>query len=83
MINLPTYLKESVILTAVEKDKLASISIVPSEIEVDTIRSLPAIQELLNAFIGDETTRLTHVQLKAKEYLADGDITMAWKVLLL
>jgi len=83
MINLPGYLRESVVLTHEEKDKLASIAVLPSDAEVDEIRTMPAIQELLNAFIGDETTRQTHIQLKAKDYLLENNVEMAWKVLFL
>jgi hypothetical protein len=38
---------------------------------------------LLNAFIGDQSARNTHLQLKAKEYLQDNQVDMAWKVLLI
>ncbi|MCI0919744.1 hypothetical protein [Sphingobacterium rhinopitheci] len=83
MINLPNYIKESVVLSDQDKEVLAHVSRLPTEIEVDEIRSFSFIQELMNAFIGDETTRDTHLQLKAKEYLAIDDVDMAWKILLL
>jgi len=83
MFNLPSFVKESYILSDIEKERLSSILILPTEIEVDSIRVLPEIQELQNAFIGDESTLLVHLQLKAKEYLNKGDIVMAWKILLL
>lgn len=83
MINLPNYIKDSVILTDDDKLILASIESLPTDLEVDNIRTLAPIQELLNAFIGDESTRDTHLQLKAKEYLNVGEVEMAWKVLLL
>lgn len=83
MINLPTFIKESVVLSELEKYELSTISALPTAIEIDAIRSLPAVQELMNAFIGDETTRDTHLQLKAKDYLANNDVAMAWKILLI
>ncbi len=83
MINLPTFVKESVILTNFQKEQLASVAVLPTDQEVDAIRSLPAIQELMNAFIGDESTRTTHLQLKAQEYILSDNLSMAWCVLLL
>lgn len=83
MINLPTFIKESNILSIQDKEKLMNVSTLPSEIDVDQIRSLSFIQELMNAFIGDDTTRDTHLQLKAKEFLQIEDVDMAWKILLL
>ena len=83
MINLPSFVQESTIFSDDEKRILSSVSSIPTDAEVDAIRFLPEIQELTNAFIGDESTRDTHLQLKAKHFLAEGDIEMAWKVMLL
>lgn len=81
-IELPQFIKDSTILSGEEKLFLESIDQLPTEIEVDAIRYLPEINELLNAFIGDDTTRMTHLQLKAKEYIGKDNL-MAWKILLL
>ncbi len=80
---IPRFISESVILSKEEIAQLASLAAMPTDEEVDAIRGLADIQELWNAFIGDETTRTTHLQLKAKGYLAAGQVSMAWKVLLL
>lgn len=82
-IELPSFVRSSVVLTTEDKDLLATIEELPSPIEVDQIRHLPDILELTNAFIGDETSRDLHLQLKAKDYLTKHDVIMAWKVLLL
>ncbi|ERJ59957.1 hypothetical protein [Sphingobacterium paucimobilis] len=81
--DLPSFVRNSVVLSAADKAALAHIESIPTEIEVDGIRGLPEILELTNAFIGDESSRDTHLQLKAKEYLDRGDLVMAWKTLLL
>lgn len=81
--NLPSFIRCSHILTDIEKSKLATATVIPSEIEVDTVRHFPEIQEMTNAFIGDESTRTIYLQLKAQEYLAKDEVMMAWKVLLL
>ncbi len=81
--RLPTFIRDSTVLTTEEKKSLAAAGYIPDEHAVDSIRLLPEIRDLLQAFIGDESTRDTHLQLKAKTYLAIGDVAMAWKVLLL
>lgn len=81
--DLPGFVRNSVVFSDAEKEKLASMKIIPSEIEVDNIRQLPEIQEMTNAFIGDESTRNIHLQLKAQDYLKKEEVMMAWKVLLL
>lgn len=82
-IRIPRFIRESVHLDKAELDQLAQAAQLPTEEEIDEIRGRDDIRELLNAFIGDENTRNTHLQLKAKTYLAEGDIAMAWKVMLL
>lgn len=81
--NLPAFVRNSSVFTLEEKEKLASLDVLPTEIEVDNFRMEPIIQELTNAFIGDESTRDIHLQEKAKEYIAENDILSAWKVILL
>ncbi len=83
MESLPAFVRESQVLDDQDRLQLAVIDRLPDEDEVDDIRSLPEVRELLQAFIGDESTRNTHLQLKAKAYLQMGDVEMAWKMLLL
>lgn len=80
---LPKMIKDSSVFSLEEKEVLASIDCIPTDVEVDEIRYLPQIQELLNAFIGDENTMNTHLQLLAQDYLKSGNIQMAWKIILL
>lgn len=81
--DLPRFIRESAILSATDKALLAEAVSLPEEEAVDQIRNLPEIRELLQSFIGDESTRNTHLQLKAIEYLSNNDIDMAWRILLL
>lgn len=81
--DLPLFIQHSTVFNAGDIDKLLQMDHLPDEGEVDDIRHLPEIQELTNAFIGDDSTRNTHLQLKAKDYLRSGEIEMAWKVILL
>lgn len=70
-------------LTEGEKMQLAACERLPDDAEIDDMRMHPDIRDILQAFIGDEGTRSTHLQLAAKRYLARGDVHTAWKVLLL
>lgn len=81
--NLPAFIRNSVVFTVEEKEKLANIVELPTDLEVDEFRMEPIIQELTNAFIGDDSTRNIYLQEKAKEYLEANDILSAWKVILL
>ncbi|MGE8379039.1 MAG: hypothetical protein ACN6PN_11835 [Sphingobacterium sp.] len=81
--QLPPFVKESTVFSTEDKIKLAKLDRLPTPLEVDEMTSLPEIYELLNAFIGDQSSRNVHLQLKAKEYLQDNQLDMAWKVLLL
>lgn len=81
--ELPTFVRESTVLSLEDKILLTEIDELPSEREVDEFRSNPAIQELTNAFIGDDSTRNIHLQEKSKQFLANKDILSAWKVILL
>jgi len=81
--QLPPFVKESTVFSTEDKIKLTKLDRLPTPLEVDEITSLPEIYELLNAFIGDQSSRNVHLQLKAKEYLQDNQLDMAWKVLLL
>lgn len=81
--QLPAFVRESNIFTENDKIKLAQIERLPTPQEVDEITSLPEIYELLNAFIGDQSARNTHLQLKAKDYLQENQLDMAWRVLLI
>ncbi|MCA5005526.1 hypothetical protein [Sphingobacterium bovistauri] len=81
--ELPSFIRQSTIFTDTDKYKLSKIHELPTELEVDNFRLQPAIQELTNTFIGDDSTRDIHLQEKAKEYLSQDDILSAWKVILL
>lgn len=83
MIVLPSFVADSVVLTADEKYKLASVGSLPTDQDVDNIRYSPTVQDILNAFIGDENTKNLNLQLKAKEYIEESNLFMAWCVLLL
>lgn len=81
--DIPNFISTSGVFNAQDLEQLASIDQIPSDQEIDSFKYEPEIQELLNAFIGDENTRITHQLLKAKEFLNKGRIEEAWKLMLL
>lgn len=81
--ELPSFIVNSGIFNENDLDKLVSIDRFPTDEEIDVFKFEPEIQELLNAFIGDENTRMTHQLLKAKEFLDQNEIQKAWKLALL
>ncbi len=81
--EIPKFIIDSGIFDASDLRDLATLEKIPSDEEIDAFQYEPEIQELLNAFIGDESTRLIHQLLKAKEFLGKGDIHKAWKLALI
>lgn len=81
--DIPHFISSSGVFNAQDLEQLVSIDQIPSDQEIDSFKYEPEIQELLNAFIGDENTRITHQLLKAKEFLNQGRIEEAWKLMLL
>lgn len=81
--DLPPFVQVSAVFTAEELQQLVLVDQLPDDAEVDAIRDEPEIFDLLNAFIGDESSRLIHLQLYAQILLKRGEVEQAWKVLLL
>ncbi|WP_313512995.1 hypothetical protein [Sphingobacterium sp.] len=81
--DIPNFISSSGIFNVQELEQLASIKEIPTDGEIDSFKYEPEIQELLNAFIGDESTRITHQLLQAKEFLNQGRVEEAWKLMLL
>ena len=83
MIEIPSFVTASNIFSEEEINTLKSVKQLPEETEIDAYQYQPEIQELLNAFIGDESTRRTHQLLKAKELIQRNELLNAWKIILL
>lgn len=81
--DIPNFISSSGVFNVQELEQLASIEAIPTDGEIDSFKYEPEIQELLNAFIGDESTRITHQLIKAKEFLNQGRVEEAWKLMLL
>lgn len=81
--NIPSFVLATGFFTDAELQQLASYGALPSPALVDAFQYDPEIQELMNAFIGDESSRQVHQYLKAREFLAAGAVEKAWKIILL
>lgn len=80
---LPDTIRNSFILSGNDLGQLANVESLPADEEVEEIMFEADIREILDSTIGDETTRTIALQTKAKELLAAGNVTLAWKVLLI
>lgn len=81
--QLPSHIRQSIVLTGNHLGQLGNVSALPDEDEVDAIRGETDIQGVLQAFIGDKGTLQIHLHRKAAELLDAGNVEKAWKVLLL
>lgn len=81
--QLPTHIRQSPILTGNHLGQLGNVEALPTEEEVESLRSDPEIKELLDSFIGDSMSLQMQLHSKAADLLDRGNVTSAWKVLLL
>jgi flavin reductase (DIM6/NTAB) family NADH-FMN oxidoreductase RutF len=80
---IPYAIRNSKILTGNNLGQLGNVEVLPADTEIETYAQLPEIKGILDATIGDATTRETQLHLKAKELLDAGKVEEAWKLLLL
>ncbi|MFB2120027.1 flavin reductase family protein [Parapedobacter sp. 2B3] len=81
--QLPQDIRLSPVLTGNHLGQLGNVEVLPTEDEVDVLRADPEMRELLDAFIGDKATLQIHLHRKAAKLLDAGDVTNAWKTLLM
>ncbi|TKB98845.1 flavin reductase family protein [Pedobacter cryophilus] len=80
---LPDDIKNSKILTGNHLGQLGNVMELPNEDEVKLFELEPEVKDILDFTIGDQQTRTVQLHLKAKEFLDDGMVEEAWKVLLI
>lgn len=81
--DLPPFIKVSPVFTPEEIQQLLTVNQLPDDDQIDAIRDEPEIFDLLNAFIGDDSSRQIHLQLYAQDLLKKNKVDQAWKVILL
>lgn len=81
--QLPAPIRHSSVLTGNHLGLLGNVEHLPDLAEAEELLTDPEVKDLMDAFIGDETSRRTHLHQLAVKYLDKGDIVRAWKILLL
>jgi flavin reductase (DIM6/NTAB) family NADH-FMN oxidoreductase RutF len=80
---LPRGVRNSYVLTGNDLGMLGNLESMPTDEEIDLVRQLPAVKEVLDATIGDAVNRQRELHELAKEMLGQGQISDALKVVLL
>ncbi len=80
---LPSAIRNSHLLSANNLGQLGNVETLPSDEEIEMMKQNPEVKAILDATIGDITTREMHLHAKAKLFLEQGDVFSAWKVLLI
>ncbi|WP_158795239.1 flavin reductase family protein [Pedobacter sp. L105] len=80
---LPRGVRNSYVLTGNDLGMLGNIEKIPAEEEIDLVRHLPSVKEVMDATIGDAINRQRELHELAKEMLRQGDCMNALKVVLL
>ncbi|MDB5021461.1 MAG: Flavin reductase domain protein FMN-binding [Pedobacter sp.] len=80
---LPFDVRNSMELTGNELGMLGNIEHLPSAAEIDEMRNHPAVKEVLDATIGDGSTRTRELHGLAKQFLKQGEVFQALKTVLI
>jgi len=81
--SLPQSVRLSKVLTGNDLGMLGNVEHLPHEEEIDLISFHPEVKEVLDATIGDATNRERELHELAKKFLAQGEVALALKVVLL
>lgn len=80
---LPKGVRNSYVLTGNDLGMLGNIEEIPADNDIDLIRNLPEVKEVMDATIGDSNNRQRELHELAKEMLSRGEVLDALKVVLL
>lgn len=80
---LPRGVRNSYVLTGNDLGMLGNVESMPSDNDIDLVRQLPEVKEVMDATIGDPNNRQRELHELAKEMLGRGEVTAALKVVLL
>jgi flavin reductase (DIM6/NTAB) family NADH-FMN oxidoreductase RutF len=81
--SIPFAIRNSKILTGNNLGQLGNVEALPSDEAIAVLAQSPEIKEILDATIGDSQAREVQLHLKAKELLESGNVSDAWKALLI
>lgn len=80
---LPRGVRNSYVLTGNDLGMLGNLEQMPTEEEIDLVRHLPAVKEVMDATIGDTVNRQRELHELARDMLKRGEVIDALKVVLL
>ncbi|WP_449438792.1 flavin reductase family protein [Pedobacter steynii] len=80
---LPKAVRNSIVLTGNDLGKLGNVEHLPTDDEIDAVRNLAEVKEILDATIGDANNRERELHELAKVWLGQGNVNEALKIVLL
>jgi flavin reductase (DIM6/NTAB) family NADH-FMN oxidoreductase RutF len=80
---LPKAVRNSKVLTGNDLGKLGNIEQLPTDEEIDALRNLPEVKEIMDATVGDAVNRERELQQLAQQWLHQGKVKDALKLVLL
>jgi len=80
---LPKAVRNSMVLTGNDLGKLGNVEHLPTDDEIDDVRNLAEVKEILDATIGDASNRERELHELAKVWLGQGNVNEALKIVLL
>lgn len=80
---LPLSVRKSIVLTGNDLGMLGNVEQLPSADEIDAMRTNVTVKDILDATIGDKTNRERELHELAHQFLANGNVNDALKIVLL
>ena len=80
---LPVSVVKSKVLTGNDLGRLGNVEQLPNANEIDDMRNHALVKDILDATIGDETTRERELHQLAQLFLANGNVVDALKIVLI
>lgn len=80
--SIPASIRNSNILTGNNLGQLGNVEALPTDSEIEEFQFDTELRQILNATIGDSSTRERELHQYAKAFLEKGKVQDAWKVLL-
>jgi flavin reductase (DIM6/NTAB) family NADH-FMN oxidoreductase RutF len=81
--RLPKSVRFSKVLTGNDLGMLGNIEYLPTDEEIDLVSAVPEVKEVLDATIGDATNRERELHQLAQQFLAQNEVMLALKIVLL
>jgi flavin reductase (DIM6/NTAB) family NADH-FMN oxidoreductase RutF len=80
---LPVSVVKSKVLTGNDLGRLGNVEQLPNANEIDDMRNHALVKDILDATIGDETNRERELHQLAQQFLANGNVVDALKIVLI